>query len=77
MLLNKKDIKEISIGAIRCDGTINAVVYKTDGHSFDIYGLSPRQVKQLVSNKFRTLKIDAEFLSQTDEQRLKQNGVIL
>jgi hypothetical protein len=75
MKLSKAQIKDISFGAVRCDGTVNLTIELNSGEIVDLYSLSLGQADSVTYGKWTTLDIPEQFLSRSDEQFLSQNGV--
>lgn len=74
-IINRQDIQEVSASAIKCNGTVNVTLYLNDGSALDIFGLTIKQADNLESLKFESIKLDARFLKQTEDQWLSQNGI--
>jgi hypothetical protein len=75
MTLNKKDVKEISVSHIKCDGTVNACIYMKDGSELELFGLSIGQSRSLEKMRWSEILIGEQLLSQSEAQWLRQNGI--
>jgi hypothetical protein len=78
---NTASVRDYSVSAIKCDGTVNVSISLNplgSGEYIDLYCLTIKQVELLeewLTFKNRDISIDNRFLSQTDAQWLSQNGI--
>ena len=74
----KQDIQDLVIGGLRCDATVNAIIYFKNGGDIELFGLSNKQADQLeawnISSSI-SIEIDDRFLNRSDELFLAQNGI--